>query len=52
MILSRLQREEDINQLRLPKPIKLYISEGCEDFQAEMALAQNNNNAKIQFTHW
>ena len=49
-ILGHLTHEEQIDELKLPLRIKLFISEGLENFQEDVALAVNNHN--ISLSHW
>eukprot|EP00095_Tigriopus_kingsejongensis_P012029 maker-scaffold593_size129216-snap-gene-0.27 protein:Tk12029 transcript:maker-scaffold593_size129216-snap-gene-0.27-mRNA-1 annotation:"spry domain-containing socs box protein 3" len=42
VILHHLTKEEQLDDLCLPKSLKNYISEGLEDFQADVQLSQNN----------
>ncbi|XP_059090138.1 SPRY domain-containing SOCS box protein 3-like [Tigriopus californicus] len=42
VILQHLTKEEQLDELCLPKCLKNYISEGLEDFQADVQLSQNN----------
>ena len=52
VIMGRLSTEEQIDMLCLPKKLKIFISEGCEDFKTDSALSQNNKNGRYNFSHW
>ena len=49
--LRRLTHEEQIDQLPLPKSLKVFVAEGLsEDCQEDIALAQNN--MRTNFKHF
>lgn len=37
VIIRRLRTDDDIDKLRLPKRMKVFISEGCDDIQVSLA---------------
>ena len=41
-VLRHLTREEQIDELELPRCLKRFISEGLEDFPTDVELTQNN----------
>ena len=41
-MLRHLTREEQIDELELPRCLKRFISEGLEDFPTDVELTQNN----------
>jgi SPRY domain-containing SOCS box protein 3 len=42
IVIRHLTREEQIDELMLPSRLRQFISEGLEDFSADVQLSQNN----------